>query len=121
MNLNKALFLLLIYTDYKIKIRPCKNKKFEINKNKAKIKIQAIRTWVYNGDDETTTSSEVQDIIVSKKDNNFIIEECYEEYLNFDFGIIDKIYLKAVNFGKDVGTELKKYVDKIKLNYKQSM
>lgn len=84
----------LTYKDYKIKITPYQMEKWKENDKEIFLVLRVERSWFYSSD--KTTSSELQDITLSKNENGELkMIGCYDQYESITLGPIDQLYKNA--------------------------
>ena len=99
----------LNYKKYQIEINPYQMEKWEENENEIFIILRVERSWFYSS--EKTTSSELQDITLSKSTSGDIkMVGCYDQYESITLGPIDQLYQNAMVSKADTNVLLENYI-----------
>lgn len=103
------------YNDYKIEVLPFDIENWYKDNEKIVMILQVKRSWFYDDNDEKTTSSELQEMTVSKnKNDKYVVDSCYDKYESVTLGPIDEIHKKTLLSKASVDTKLKEYLSNFK-------
>lgn len=90
LNLNRSY--------YQVQIIPLNEGDWIITDDTISMKLQALRTWYYEGNSEITTSSDALDITLQKNsDDSYLMTGCYTSDYCSRFGVLDQEYVNSLN------------------------